>query len=328
MVDDYFADGKRDGVHELLSIAIAGGLFHWNCRHKKRAVTDGYVPSNSSNYDRDKVAQNYAIEQEQPRLERRVRETKNRALGSLDVGKRTIAQEQAREYQAALNQLVREARNNGYQIYRQNWKEQADYETELTDPYNVNTSPQEPRAADPITEYGVSPKVQTKAYADTMAQAVGSPSKSVEITNAARKILDHRKDTVYEDMYLFDARTGREVASVTDSTTQQRVMLNDEMTKALADSGKKYVLLHNHPGSIIPSITDLNSLYKNKNIDYGLIVCHNGDIIKYTRPKALITEYDWEESRNMSKLTPFKSDETLMQTLQTQFGFEYKRWTP
>lgn len=328
LVDDYFADGKKDGLHELLSVAIANGLFHWNCRHKKRVVTDGYIPSNSPDYDRDKVAQNYAIEQEQRRLERRVRECKNRALGSLDVGKRAIAQEQAREYQTALNQLVREARNNGYQIYRQNWKEQADYETELTDPYNVNTSPQEPRAVDPITEYGVSPKVHTKAYADTMAQAVGSSSKSVEITNAARKILDHRKDTVYEDMYLFDARTGREVAAVTDSTGMQRVIPNQKVIEALEDSNKRYVLLHNHPGSSIPSITDLNSLYKNKNIEYGLIACHNGDIIKYTKPKQLITEQAWEDARETALVDMSNYEERLIRTLQTQFGFEYRRWKP
>ena len=41
------------------------------------------------------------------------------------------------------------------------------------------------------------------------------------------------------------------------------------------------IAIHNHPGSSMPSIQDIRSAKENK-YKYGLIGCHNGDIIKYS----------------------------------------------
>lgn len=156
LVDDYFADGKPDGLHELLSVAIENGLFHWNCRHKKQVVTgSGYIPR-TPNYDPKKVAENYALEQQQRKLEREIREKKRVALATLDTDKQAKAMEQVRDNEAILNQFVIDARADGYEIYRQRNKENAYFTTRLRNPYGVNTTVRmPPRTEKPsfVTDY-------------------------------------------------------------------------------------------------------------------------------------------------------------------------------
>ena len=73
----------------------------------------------------------------------------------------------------------------------------------------------------------------------------------------AKKMLNHRSGTLYEDMYWIDIDTGEIVAS----EVNQKVM-------------------HTHPNSMPPSIRDFNSAYKN-GYQICLVCCHNGKIFLY-----------------------------------------------
>lgn len=137
LIDDVFADGKPDGVHELLSTAIANGLFHWNCRHKKTIWIPGKTTEQQQHkqYDDKKVATNYEIEQAQRALEREIRKQKRIADTSLDETNARLAQDRQAELQAQLNRLVNGAREKGYDVYRQPHKESAGFEFENKQPY-------------------------------------------------------------------------------------------------------------------------------------------------------------------------------------------------
>lgn len=137
LIDDVFADGKPDGVHELLSTAIANGLFHWNCRHKKTIWIPGKTTEQQQHkqYDDKKVATNYEIEQAQRALEREIRKQKRIADTSLDETNARLAQARQAELQARLNSLVNGAREQGYDVYRQPHKESAGFEFENKQPY-------------------------------------------------------------------------------------------------------------------------------------------------------------------------------------------------
>ena len=41
------------------------------------------------------------------------------------------------------------------------------------------------------------------------------------------------------------------------------------------------ISIHNHPNSTVPSLDDINTAWKKK-YKYGIVVCHNGNIYKYT----------------------------------------------
>ena len=113
-------------------------MFHPNCRHLKRIyIPDKTVPNNPPNYDPKKVAVNYELEQIQRRLEREIRNKKRVLEMSLTDEKRAKAQASIRDKQAQLRGLVKFADKNGYKVYRQNWKEQIDFEKQPTVPYKL-----------------------------------------------------------------------------------------------------------------------------------------------------------------------------------------------
>lgn len=44
-----------------------------------------------------------------------------------------------------------------------------------------------------------------------------------------------------------------------------------------------YLMMHNHPDNVPPSINDVNVLTRNrKGVDIAIALCHDGGIVKYT----------------------------------------------
>ena len=139
LIDDDAGEVEPDGVHKLLSEARRAGLFHVNCRHLKRIYIPGRtVPNNPPNYDPKKVAVNYELEQIQRRLEREIRNKKRVLEMSLTDEERAKAEASIRDKQAQLRGLVKFADKNGFKVYRQNWKEQIDFEKQPTVPYKLS----------------------------------------------------------------------------------------------------------------------------------------------------------------------------------------------
>ncbi len=138
LVDDVYAGGKTESGTELLSTAVSAGLFHWNCRHTKTIWIPGFSKriTPPPDYDPDKVDMNYAIEQEQRKYERAIREATRYDNSALTFDKRLYGQSRARQLQTELNKLVKSAREQGYAVYRQNWKEQPGFEYNKFKPYS------------------------------------------------------------------------------------------------------------------------------------------------------------------------------------------------
>lgn len=132
--------------------------------------------------------------------------------------------------------------------------------------------------------------INSKEYFDCVEKITNKHVLSVNINNSVQKILKHRDGTSQEDLYLFDARTGKLESSVVDSKLDSAVESSPEMKSKLLDKSKDFVLVHNHPKSSYPSAADLNSLYDNSNVSYGVIACHNGTLIKYTKPNKKIEQ--------------------------------------
>ena len=89
-VDDVYAGGQSDGIRPLLSEAIAGGLFHPNCRHGKQPYFEG-ISETPPSIDESEINENYEADQRQREIERNIRKFKRRATGSLDPGNRRQA---------------------------------------------------------------------------------------------------------------------------------------------------------------------------------------------------------------------------------------------
>ena len=136
--------------------------------------------------------------------------------------------------------------------------------------------------------------VDTKKYVDTFQKVEPKPQISKELVSSSRAILEHRNGTNYEDYRLIDARTGKIVAIADSPIKEAQVNYSEEVKSALnSQDDKRYISIHNHPKSSPPSAADLNALRRNTKVDYGIIVGHDGTIIKYTAPNAEIDRNDF-----------------------------------
>lgn len=276
LVDDYFSDGKPDGVHQLLSTAINSGLFHPNCRHVKRIYIPGKTfPSNPPNYDPEKVAVNYELEQLQRRLEREIRNEKRKLTMSLTADETAKAQAKIKEKQAQLRGLVRFADDNGYKVYRQNWKEQIDFEKTPTRPYGVYI------ADDELTNSAQSGTIEIQRN-----QATGRASAirlmDADLNKRQKKVLEQlnkpgdsfvstKSQIKTKDIAALTAKENVEFALFTKGNkrmivrgTQFETPVGEQRLRQLAEDGWKFSA-HTHPGvgdiSMIASDGDIKVLY-------------------------------------------------------------------
>ena len=79
------------------------------------------------------------------------------------------------------------------------------------------------------------------------------------------------------------------------------------MKKMLNKSAKNEIIaIHNHPGSNVPSTADL-IVCKNRGYKFGLVVCHNGKIYKYSVDKdkfnlpIVAAALDWMEAKGYTE---------------------------
>ena len=107
---------------------------------------------------------------------------------------------------------------------------------------------------------------------------------SVEIQRTAcersRAMLEHRNGTHYEDLTYIDTATGKHLTR-TDYNVENEVLPSKRMMSMVRKSEPYTIIaIHNHAGNAVPSIVDIETAFTQK-YKYGLIACHNGNVIKY-----------------------------------------------
>lgn len=108
LIDDVYSGGKpTDGPYPLLSQAMEEGLFHPNCRHGSNTFFEG-ISSAPEPYNRQEVEEKYEVEQQQRYNERKIREWKRKANGSMDEANKRKAEEKVKYWQGRQRQLISE----------------------------------------------------------------------------------------------------------------------------------------------------------------------------------------------------------------------------
>ena len=127
-------------------------------------------------------------------------------------------------------------------------------------------------------------RIYSPEYAHRIGKLEESPKVKRLITEHSRSILEHRSGTKYEDMVYIDSITG-EICKRTDYDVERQVDASEKMKRMAKRIGPdRIIAIHNHSGSSVPSTGDIGTLVLNKH-KYGLVVCHNGDIYKYSAGK-------------------------------------------
>ena len=107
-----------------------------------------------------------------------------------------------------------------------------------------------------------------------------------KVYQIAKKMLEHRSGTLFEDMYWLDIDSLDIVAAETEQRTENRIKYSKATKKAIAQSDNLLVI-HTHPNSMPPSINDFNSALKNK-YRLCIVCCHDGKIFMYHSKKYVV----------------------------------------
>lgn len=83
----------------------------------------------------------------------------------------------------------------------------------------------------------------------------------------AKKMLEHRAGTEYEDMYWIDLDTLTVVAEELNAKTIKEIVYSDKTKRIVEeyknDPEKRLLTIHTHPSSFPPSIPDFNANFEN-----------------------------------------------------------------
>lgn len=125
--------------------------------------------------------------------------------------------------------------------------------------------------------------IETRDYRTLVRMSFGNdlPDRAI---GDVKRILKHRSKTQFEDLYVYNLKTGSLIDSIVNSTVERGVKMTDRMCSRIekaVQNGADVAMLHNHPGSSIPSAADFAAL-KSSGASFGVIACHDGSLYRYS----------------------------------------------
>lgn len=100
--------------------------------------------------------------------------------------------------------------------------------------------------------------IESGEYRRKFDKISDNPEVSKALYTAAKTALKHRSGTELEDMYWFDGKTGQ-IISMELNASNPRIVTYSDKTKSALRSCDNVIALQTHPGSMPPSIEDLNA---------------------------------------------------------------------
>lgn len=124
-------------------------------------------------------------------------------------------------------------------------------------------------------------KISSASYRRKFTNITGENKISRVLWKNALDMLDHRSGTKYEDLAFVDSKTGN--AKINKNYDKENKASPSKSMKKMLTEAEPYSVIgiHNHPGSSAPSYPDIRAC-KDRKYKYGLVVCHDGTIYKYS----------------------------------------------
>lgn len=171
--------------------------------------------------------------------------------------------------------------------------------------------------------------IETKRYKRKVRSVVGKEAEE-GMYQTIRRMLVRRNGTAMEDLYAIDLSNGKTISSVLNSKEEQRVRwtkkFKDDVRKAQV-KGKEIAILHNHPGSSMPSPADLISLAES-GANLGIIACHDGSIYTFRKTKEPDAGYNITDKNidTVMNLWGNRSQDELFKTIEDRFGIKIEHY--
>lgn len=310
--DDVYGHVKpQDGRYPLLSSAIAGGLYHPNCKDIHTTYFEGVStpPEPLTKAEEQKAAEVYDLEQRQRYNERQIRKYKRLSEWTNDPQDKQKYSARLSGWQKLNADFVEK---HGDVLKRRREREVArDLRPRVPAPPELLSGKS---GVDKSGESGIiksgsdsvaleyqrygrnKTTLVNKTYIDggeyrrKYDNATENTKVNKSLYDCAKQALKHRSGTVYEDMYWIDSETGDIIASEINSQTQQKIVYSEATKKVVSSHEKnKIITVHTHPNSMPPSAADFNSCYRN-GYKRGYVACHDGKVFAYTSEQEISEE--------------------------------------
>lgn len=276
-IDDVYAGGKpADGPYPLLSMAIAGGIFHPNCRDGRYPYYKGVTnaPKPLTEEEKELSVKRYEQEQKQRYMERNVRKYKRLEAGSLSPENKKKYGDKVRQWQERLRSQTKEN-----DFLRRNYAREA-----IGKRASANIRLQNAGRSGIITPRGGKIMNHIQNIDSPIEQrntAKGNPNAIMQfgrpLNNRQQTLLDQlpqydsrttvkKKSVKMSDLSALTAQTGDEFAMFTKGKERliirgnaYNVNVDEAFAKELSRLGYKWSG-HTHPGTsgnvLIPSVGD------------------------------------------------------------------------
>lgn len=271
------------------------GLGGYNCRHNMMPYFPGISENHMQKYDEQENAEAYENSQQQRAKERRMR-TLRRQIEALK------AAEGADGASDELLQLLQERRKE----LEARYKDLLDDYRQFCRDHDLNPALERTYTAKAVGTNGAHAErenskidhsnrettinievIDSKEYQNTFGKLGENGRVTKELWRAAKQMLKHRSGTLYEDLSYTNSATGKTLIRF-DYNVEKEVVPTKRMVGMLQSAKNKTIIaMHNHPQNITPSRKDITSA---RDYKYGLILCHNGSIYKYTVDKNVNIE--------------------------------------
>lgn len=267
-IDDVWSGGDKSGIspvtgakYPLLSDAIAQGLYHPRCQDSHTTYFEGInTAPDDSEYTKeelDAMAEKYNAEQKQAYCERQEKRYSR-------MSEYSLAPDNKRMYKARAEE----------------WGQRVENFKNLT-VSNVENVAEESKPSINDSVAVVDIKITNSSEYRKMYDRLGENTKITRsIFQQAKAILKHRSGGDFEDLSFIDSITGKFLTR-TDYNVEKQCIPSKAMCRMVTNAEPFTIIgIHNHPNSSVPSLDDINQIWKRKQ-KYGIIACHNGNIYKY-----------------------------------------------
>lgn len=312
--------------YPLLSEAVAGGLYHPNCKDIHTTYFEGVntPPEPMTEAQKKEAARVYDLEQKQRYNERQIRKYKRLSAGSTDP-------ENVKKYEGKLSEWQTRQRDfvkaNGDVLKRR-------YENEKLRLPNVPEPPKldansntEAERISKSQDFAIENRMlESREYTEKFGKITDDPDARREYYKASKEILNHRSGQNGEDLYLYNTKTKAWYKS-----TSGKEAGKPEYTREIIEAIKKtergdLVAFHNHPTSMPPSISDINAAFIN-GYSKGYVLCHDGKIYEYTTSTEIVPVKLYDLSiakyKNLG-YNEFEAQMKAMNDLSRTYGFSFK----
>lgn len=329
-----------------LSTAIAGGLYHPNCKDIHTTYFEGVSapPEPMTQEEKDEANRVYALEQRQRYNERQIRKYKRLHAGSTDP-------ENAQKYGDKLkywqNEQKKHIEANGDVLRSRPELEKVfqmpdDFmggnggSAEAVSGLKANTSTMESGLlSSGIKRIGTNDvdldQIKSPAFRKKFSNLTDNSAVNEALRKYADAILTHRKGSDVEDLYIINAETGELLyRNITGSEKLGVTVPDDVIERLRKEYGGKIIAIHNHPTNIPPTGSDYSTAGYRR-YQFGVVVTHDGKVYTYRAGNKPF--YHELLDKRVDKYTepPYnldiqKAHEKALNEFVEEYGISWKDW--